>query len=82
MDNLLAFWENQNKDKHGKNFQYQRKNDPPFVLYVNGMLGKEALVVIVDLSQLTAEKWISCDSIKCRIFCYLSTYSTWSMMSL
>ena len=45
-----------NKDKHGKHCQNKRKQFYPFVISVDGMLGREALVVIVQLSQTMAGK--------------------------
>ena len=42
---LLAQWEMIKKDKHGKHCHNQRKHLLPFVLSVDGMIGREALVV-------------------------------------
>ena len=56
MGTLLAWREQEKKDKHGKNFHEQQKHVSPFVLYIYGMLGKESLAVLVNLSQLMAEK--------------------------
>ena len=56
MDNLLDRWEKTNKYKHGKHCHEKRKHFSPFVISVDGMLGKEALVVLANLSRLTAEK--------------------------
>ena len=56
MATLLDWWENINKDKHTKNFHDQRKDFPPFVLYVDGMLGREALIALVKLSQIMSAK--------------------------
>ena len=50
MDKLLAFWEKVNKDKYGKHCHEQRKYFSLFVLSVDGMIGKEALVVLTNLS--------------------------------
>ena len=44
------------KDKHGKNCHNQRKIFSPFVLSVYGVLYKEALFVIANLSQIVAAK--------------------------
>ena len=56
MDKFLYYWENKNKDKHGKNCHDQQKIFSPFVIYVDGVLGKEALIVLTNLSQLMAEE--------------------------
>ena len=45
-----------NSGKHGKHCHEQRKCFLPFVLYVDGMLGREALVVLANFSRLVAEK--------------------------
>ena len=50
MDKLLAGWDKIKKDKHGQAFYNQRKNISPFVLSVDGMMGKEALVVLAPFS--------------------------------
>ena len=50
MDTLLARWEKINKDKHGQHCYDQRKHFSLFVLLVDVMIGKEALVVIATLS--------------------------------
>ena len=47
---------NMNKDKHSKHCHNQRKRFSPFVLSVNGMLGREALVAISQLSRFMADK--------------------------
>ena len=44
------------KDKHSKNCHKQREHFSPFVLSVDGILGKEALVVLANLSQLMEAK--------------------------
>ena len=41
-DKLLAFWENENRDKHDEHCHDQRKHFSPFVLSLDGILGKEA----------------------------------------
>ena len=56
MDNILACCDKQNKDKNGKHFHNQRIFFPLFVIYVNYMLVKEAIVVLVNLSRLVAVK--------------------------
>ena len=56
MDKLLACWEKQKKDKHGKHCHDKNKHFSPFVLSVGGMLKKESLVILTTLSQLMAEK--------------------------
>ena len=53
---LLDQWENIKKDNHGKHFHNQLKQFSTFVLSINGMLGREALVVLANLSQLIAAK--------------------------
>ena len=53
---LLAWWETIKKDKHGKHCHDQRKHFSPFVLSVDGMLGREALVVLANLNQIMAAK--------------------------
>ena len=51
---LLTRWENIKKDKHGKHCNNQRKHVLPFVLSVDVMLGREALVVISQLRRVIA----------------------------
>ena len=41
---------------HGNEFHDERKYFCPFVLSVNGMLGREAMVVLANLSQIMAAK--------------------------
>ena len=53
---LLARWETINKDKHGKHCHDQRKHFSSFVLSVDGILGRGALVILSQLSQSMAEK--------------------------
>ena len=43
---LLAMWGNIKKDKHGKHCHDQRKYFSPFVISVDVMLGREALVAL------------------------------------
>ena len=56
MQSILSRWENIKKDKHGKNCNDQRKMFLPFVLSVDGILGREALFVLSQLSRFMAEK--------------------------
>ena len=49
---LLDRWESIKKDKHGKHCNNQRNNFLPFVISVNGMLGRQALVVLSQLSRV------------------------------
>ena len=53
---LLNMWENIKKDKHGNHCHNQRKYFLLFVLSVDGMLGREALSVLFQLSQVISEK--------------------------
>ena len=52
MASLLDRWEKINKYKHGKHCHDQWKQFSPFVLSVERVLGREALVVLSHLSQL------------------------------
>ena len=45
-----------NKDNHSKHFHKQRKKFSQFSLSVDGMLGKEALVVLTSVRQLMEKK--------------------------
>ena len=56
MNNLLACWDNQSKDNNGNHCHKQLKHFSLFVLSIDGMIGKEALVLLTSLSQLMAEK--------------------------
>ena len=56
MTSLLARWENIKKDKHGKRCNEQYKHFSPFVLSVDGMIGRESLVVLYQFSQFMADK--------------------------
>ena len=47
---FMDCWETTTKDKHGKHCNDQRKHFSPFVLSADGMLGREALVVLAELS--------------------------------
>ena len=53
---LLSRWETIKKDKHGKHCHEQRNFCSPFVLSVDRMLGRKALVVLSQLSRFMAEK--------------------------
>ena len=53
---LLSRWEKIKKDKNGKNCHYQRKHFLPFVFSVDVILGREALVVLYQLSRVMADK--------------------------
>ena len=53
---LLARSENIKKDKHGKHCNDQRKHFSPFVLSVDGILGRGSLVVLSQLSLFMEEK--------------------------
>ena len=56
MGKLLAGWEKTKKDKHGHACYDKRRNFSPLVLSVDGMMGKEALVILSTLSRLMAVK--------------------------
>ena len=56
IDELLSHWEKEKKDKQGKHCHKQRKHFSKFFLSMYGMLGKESLVVLMNFSQLVAEK--------------------------
>ena len=56
MAELLARWETIKKDKPGKHFHDQRKTISSFVLSVDGILRRKALVLISKLSLVVAEK--------------------------
>ena len=47
---LLDLWGKLNKDKHGNHFHKQWKQFSPFVISVDGMIGKESIVVLANLS--------------------------------
>ena len=53
---LLAWWETINKYKHGEHCYDQWKHFSIFFLSVNSMLGREALVVLVQFSPTMAAK--------------------------
>ena len=56
MTTLLARWETINKDNNGKHFHDQRKHFSLFVISVDGILGREVLVVLSQSSRVMAEK--------------------------
>ena len=56
MTALLARWEMINKDKHGNYCHCQRKHLSKFVISVEGMLGRESIVVLLQLSWVMSEK--------------------------
>ena len=56
MVTFLAWWEKKKKDNHCKHCHEQQKHFSPFFLSVDGMLGREALVVLANFIQLVAEK--------------------------
>ena len=56
MADLMAWWETIQKYKHGKHYHNLRKNNSLFVLFVSGMLVREALVVLAQLIRTMASK--------------------------
>ena len=57
MEAILDCWEKtKRKDKHSKHFHEQQKQFSLFVIYIDGMIGNEALVALANSSQLMAEK--------------------------
>ena len=56
MTSLLSRWEKIKKDKHNKHCHTQRKHFSTFVFSVDGILGREALVVLSQLSRFMADK--------------------------
>ena len=56
METLLYRWDKIKKDEHGKHFQDKRKHVSPFVISVDGMIGRKALVVLANLSRLMTVK--------------------------
>ena len=56
MTAFLTRWETIKKDKNVKHFHDQRNVFSLFVLSVDGMTGREVLVVLSQLSRLMAEK--------------------------
>ena len=53
---LLDWQKRVKKDKHVKHFHNQCEHFFLFVLYVNGMLGKDNPIILANLSQLMAAK--------------------------
>ena len=56
MVTLLDQCEKINKDNHSKNFHEKHNLFYPFILSVDGMIGREALGILENLSRLMAEK--------------------------
>ena len=56
MVTLLDWLEKIKRYKHGNNCHKKWKHISRFVLSVDGMLGREALVILTNLSQLMAAK--------------------------
>ena len=56
MTSILTRWENIKKHKHGKHYHDQGNHFSLFALSVDGMLGREALVVLSKLSQVMVYK--------------------------
>ena len=56
MEILLDWWGKQKNDKYSNNLHRQWEHFSLFVLYVDGMLGKEAIFLLTNLSKLTAAK--------------------------
>ena len=56
MGQLLACWDNENKDTHGKHCHNKQRDFSLSTLSVDGMLGKEAPVVLSNLSRIITEK--------------------------
>ena len=56
MYKLLDLWDKEKKDKHDRKFHEQRKHFSPLFLSADGILGKEALVVLTNVIWLMVEK--------------------------
>ena len=56
IDKLFPRWEKMKQYKHKQHCQDQRKRFSPSFLSLNGMVGKEAQVVLATLSQLMDDK--------------------------
>ena len=56
MTSLLVRWEEIKKYKHGKNCNNQHKHFSTFFISVERMLGREALIMISQLSPVMEEK--------------------------
>ena len=57
MAELLTQWNKVKKNKNGNHCHNQRKKSSLFFRSINGLLGRQALVVLANLSQLMQEKW-------------------------
>ena len=53
---ILSRWETIKKDKHGNHCHEQRKHFSLFLLLVDGMLGREALFILSQLSRVMVDK--------------------------
>ena len=56
MTTLLAWWETIKKDKHVNHCHDGQNLFSPFVFSVGGMIGRETLVVLANLSRIMAAK--------------------------
>ena len=54
---VLAMAEKEKKKKHLKDCHEQRKDFPPFVVSVDGLLGKDAQMLLKKISAFLAAKW-------------------------
>ena len=52
MDKLLTGWDKTKKEKHRQECYDQRRHFYPFFFLVDGMTGKEALVVLANLIRI------------------------------
>eukprot|EP00957_Ditylum_brightwellii_P028195 2129152-Ditylum_brightwellii.AAC.1 len=57
LEKALLVWEKEKKAKYLQACLNQNKHFSPFVVLVDGMLGKEACMVLKQLSQKLAAKW-------------------------
>ena len=55
MVTLLAWWDKIKKDNRINHYHEKRKRVSTFIIYVGGMLGRDSLVVLTNLSQLVTE---------------------------
>ena len=53
---LLDWWETIKKDKNGKHFHNRQKHFYLFAISVDGILGREALVLFANSSRIMAAK--------------------------